>query len=558
MEEIKARILLENLLNRISQSTDGLYQVRGGMTRDEMEAIRFALNLLEEGPPPTTPDERSGEVAVAAEVEEEDLPVEIDFSTLEMPAPPDDRRLCVDFGTAMSKVTLVRDPTSERDYEEIVVLKIGEAGGQDPTVSENMLISSVYIDDQGLLWFGQEAVGRSQKEDARVSNRQRLDNIKLYLSEGSADQVSDRFNPTEMKITYGDMVLAYLMFLTGTVNHCLKAEEEQLNLKRRFALPCFPEGKSAESARILRKMLGEAQILADTFYYTLQDGIPLKRFIQALQQIRESKREYEFIGKSITEPLGVAGSIVDWEPDTKAPSMLLMVIDVGAGTSDFSMFITGVHPKTGERAAFGVKGAAEGITEAGNHLDKLLQEYILNRAGIDSSHENWGNIRGNLALDLRDYKETLFREGEVMVALLTGDSVEIELDDFLGLDQVRKFGDSLRECRDMILERVEAAFIERVWENSLAVALTGGGAELPMVKALAKGKVTAQGKELRVAQTHSFPHWLQEEYDELESDYPRIAVSLGGARKKLIELEGFATTTAGDVKNLPVFDIFYD
>ena len=72
-----------------------------------------------------------------------------------------------------------------------------------------------------------------------------------------------------------------------------------------------------------------------------------------------------------------------------------------------------------------------------------------------------------------------------------------------------------------------------------------------MVKELAKGKVTAQGKELRIVQTPAFPRWLQDDYDELERDYPRIAVSLGGARAKLIESAGVASITAGDIKGPP-------
>jgi len=42
-----------------------------------------------------------------------------------------------------------------------------------------------------------------------------LDNIKRYLSEeGLTNKVNGRFNPTDIDISYGDLILAYLMYLT--------------------------------------------------------------------------------------------------------------------------------------------------------------------------------------------------------------------------------------------------------------------------------------------------------------------------------------------------------
>ncbi len=60
--------------------------------------------------------------------------------------------MCFDFGTAMSKVTLIRDETEERDYEDIEVLHLGKPGDQEE-ISETMLVSSVFISGDGLLWF---------------------------------------------------------------------------------------------------------------------------------------------------------------------------------------------------------------------------------------------------------------------------------------------------------------------------------------------------------------------------------------------------------------------
>ena len=43
-----------------------------------------------------------------------------------------------------------------------------------------------------------------------------------------------------------------------------------------------------------------------------------------------------------------------------------------------------------------------------------------------------------------------------------------------------------------------------------------------------------------------FPSWLAEDHPNLESDYSRIAVALGGAREKIIQSNGSMSTTSSD------------
>jgi hypothetical protein len=577
LDAVEARILLKNLLKRIRPVGDDEYELSGSLTDDEMVALQLALAAIQGGmvpptlptPPPSVPvpsppdslkpipafTPAPGPKPDVVEPSEPApvVPVfELDMSVLTLPEPPQDRRLCLDFGTAMSKVTLVRDPITERNYEEIDVLQLGVPGDQEE-VSYTMLVSSVFIDGDGLLWFGQMAVERSRLEEGR----KRLDNIKHYLSvegDGLNSVVTDIFNPTDIEITYGDMVLAYLMFLTWAVNHCLEEINEPRNLPRRFAMPCFKGAKANDTANRLGEMLGDAQILADTFFSTLQKGIPLGTFVDAVSQLRNSHRTYSFLKEAITEPLGVAGSIMSWEDEVNS---LAMVVDVGAGTSDFSLYRMRYDEKEGKGIAFEVQDSSQGITEAGNYLDTLLRGLILKNAGVTSEHEHWVNILGNLELDLRDYKERLFQDGEISVRLFTDELVSVSLDEFLSLQQVVDFGNSLKACRDEILNRVDLSWIEGAPNGALGLALTGGGASLPMVKALAEGEIKVQGKKLKLVQTKEFPTWLEEEYPDLEADYPRIAVSLGGARKRIIESGGVARITAGGNSSSPTLGGYY-
>lgn len=567
MEITEAQIILANLRERIEQGSDGKYRLPGIVTTAELAALDFfsskastptSAHVSEANAPKVEetlakPTEPSPSVVATAEVSpaliEED--VALDLSTLSLPQVDQPYRVCLDFGTAMSKATFVHD--NERDdMEEIQVLMLGVPGDQEQ-VDEVMLVSSVYIDAKGLLWFGQHAVEQAQAAPDGMNAR--MDNIKRALSEGNlGEPVDPTHNPTQYSLTYEDVVLAYLAFFTWTINYALRNDVDEpkvaSNFKRRFAMPCFPRANAQSVRDKLHVLLGEAQILADTFQDDIHEGLPLGRFLGALKQLRSEKRSYPFIEESVTEPLGVAGSLLSWKNDHDS---LALVVDIGAGTSDFSLYrlkITVDEDGTIDRAkttAGEVDGTARGITEAGNHLDKILKAFILKQSGVDATHARYQNIAHDLERDIRHHKEALFTTGSAYVVLYTGDTVEFTLDEFMALEAVQDFEASLRKTMVDILESADPAWINWVRTDAnrrLNIVLAGGGATLPMVKRLAEGTVTAHGITIPVAAAKSFPDWLRDDYPDLETPYPRIAVSLGGARKNIISSMGALKTTA--------------
>jgi molecular chaperone HscA len=563
MDLFEAQFLLKNLLSRIETREDGSRQLPGMLTDGELSALRIALDLLSSQPPSTY-----GAVKLESAPSSSPLPtteppkpavpenrIELDLSALTSPEPPKNTRLCLDFGTAMSKATLVHDDDATA-AEEIHVLQLGVPSDQEE-ISEVMLISSVYIDNDGMLWFGKAAVDRSMVEGGDGS-RQRLDNIKRRLSEEGWDElVGPRFNPTNIPITHGDMVLAYLMFMTWAVNGCLKTLAYPRNLPRRFAMPCLSGEKRRETVHRLTRLVGEAQVLADTFDSTLRNGIALSDFLQAKNELRKVPRSYRYVDVDITEPLGVAGSIISWRSNV---DMLTMVVDVGAGTSDFSLYRVHLNQDKNQNTAVEVADSSRGLTEAGNHLDRMLIELIIKKSRITSDDPVWVNVRSALELQIRDFKETLFNDGFVFVTLMNGTEVDIDLNEFLELEPVRQFGDNLRATMIEILESIDSSWVKWVKaqpNRRLVVMLTGGGSTLPMVLPLAKGDIKVKGIDIPVASAPSFPKWLQEIDANLEADYPRVAVSLGGARKQIIQRGNAAHITAGDVTGTPVLGGYY-
>ena len=585
METIEAKVLLRNLLKRIRTQEDGSHQLLGVLTDGEVDALQLAVTLFEgagtlptqiSGPQPVEPvvspppssippiptfPGQGGDEPDSVDQPETPEPgikkprIDLDLTALSLPTPPKNVRLCLDFGTAMSKATLVED-NDDADSEEIHVLRLGVPGEQEE-ISEVMLISSVYIDTEGRLWFGKAAVDRSMVQ-GRDGSRPRLDNIKRRLSEdGWDEQVGTRLNPTELSVTYGDMVLAYLMFMTWAVNSSLEEMGYPWNLPRRFAMPCLPGEKGRETVHRLKRVVGEAQVLADTFYSTLKNGIALEDFLAAVAELRGEPREYVYVAEDITEPLGVAGSMMSWKAFVDT---LILVVDVGAGTSDLSLYRIHFDPKTKQNVAREIEDSSRGLTEAGNYLDRMLIELIIKKSGIKSDDPMWINVRGALELQIRDLKESLFNDEFVFVSLMNGTEVDIELSEFLELDAVARFGANLRDTMVDILESVDKSWINWILADPrrrLVVALTGGGAELPMVKALAEESIRVNGQSIPVARALAFPKWLRELDENLEADYPRVAVSLGGARRRLIQRGASARITAGDVTQPPKLGGYY-
>lgn len=573
---LESQILLQNLLERFKPAQDGGYVLPGELTEREFRALTHALDHLKQEVDqsqgedekttfidiPVAKQEKTakpepslvepelelesdvrGDIPSTEEVKPSVTYTPLNISTMSLPTPKSNVRVCLDFGTAMSKATLISEETDDDSIEDIEVISLGIPGDQEE-ISENMLVSSVFIDDLGKIWFGQAAVQMSHIQPPDT-HRQRLDNIKRYLSEeGLSSEVGKQFNPTSSQITYEDMVLAYLSYFTWAMNQATSLQGIDKNILRRFAMPCFDKMKHVQVVNKLKQLLGEAQILADTFDLQFSSGIELDDFLNAIAQIRKKNLKFNFIREDVTEPLGVAGSLISWQENVNS---LVMVIDIGAGTSDFSLYRMKYDEKLKKSAALEIKDSNRGITEAGNHLDKLLQGVILNKADIRQGNPLYLNTFGALNLRLRDYKEALFRDGFLSATLFNGDVVEITLDEFMALPQVKSFSKSLKECMQEILNNISPSFVHAAPNNALAVALTGGGAQLPMVKVLANGTISAHGKTLNLVQTQEFPQWLAAEYPELEQDYSRIAVSLGGARKNILQASGPATITCDPV-----------
>ena len=553
MENKIAAVLIKSLLERIERD-----QSIGVVSSLEREALLQALAALgepqisvsevstaapvvsapvEQAKQPVAEVKAQGPVAVAAEAAPTLPEVDLVLTANERSAPTDpDVMLCLDFGTAMSKAFASVQP------DEHLELELGVAAGR----TGHALPSSVFVGDNGKAYFGFEAIDRSQ--ELIESGRERLDSIKGWLSlrregdlDGESCVLSKALNPTAFKLTQGDLIRIYLAYLTdmagmAMASYSLEGKKIQRYALRRFARPCWPDQAQAKWAdALMRTMLAEAQILADTFSGRWAGGIDVAELKAAVEKLkRVGKMPDYLIADGVPEPVAVAaGAFEDMENLRDA----FMVVDVGAGTTDFGLFVSTRRPGEEEVRVFQVPASIQGLMQAGDKVDGMLRVYIAQKESIDTA-DNAGRMNmAALGLQIRSLKETLFKAGKLEYVLADGTVGQVGLEEFLADERVQRFGSLVEKGFVDSLRGVDASWLR--WLSapgvSLRVVLTGGSSQLPMMKAMAKGPIQINGFEIRREEVSPRPQWMEDVSEELQAMYPQLAVAIGGSAENMPE-----------------------
>lgn len=559
MKKEVARFLLESLIERIDRNAIG------SVSSTEREALGLALGVLvdEETMPAVVPavtdDPRPLKQPTVISARDSQAPEDDASSRLvsrsaedvRSPPPvldvvlvtkalnrdsPDDAEilLCLDFGTAMSKAFAQSD--SGQPFE----LELGAEAGQDGYA----VPSSVFITDQGKVLFGFEAVEASQElED---SNRMRLDSIKSWLSQRSNGDLDGYplhkdMNPTSVKLTEGDLIRIYLAYLTDLAvsqvqSWSIDDSSGPLSryVRRRFAHPCWPSSAQKTWAdRLMRRWMAEAQILADTFHGKWSGGLDVELVKVAVDKVKalDTRPDY-LIADGVPEPVAVAaGALADGE-DKRLP---FMVIDVGAGTTDFGLFLLREEEEREISKVFQVPGSIKALMQAGDRIDMMLKKFILDAQGVDLSEQHGRLVAADLSRRIRGLKERLFASGSVQYVLTDGTRGKIDLDDFMASRPVREFSERVEQGFKEVLDGLDDTWVSYLTKTDLTVVLSGGGANLPMMQALARGWVEVKGKRIARKLVNPLPAWISEESPDLEPVYPQLAVAIGGAAHELPE-----------------------
>ncbi len=535
MSEEVTRALLEVLLARIERdATSGNWRLVGVVSEGERNALVEAITKL------------GGKVALEAPAVASrfvQVPksrgAALNLTSLRQAAPANSEvLLCLDFGTAMSKAMATR----ERD-ENLVELPLGMRAGDPGEVYG--LRSSLFIARAGRIYFGHDAVAKSSEVEQGVA-RIRLDSLKQRLSQGrpsdlSQDMLDEATNPTTVPLSWGDAIALYLGFLTDIATSELEAKHSLSRyVRRRFARPCWEHGQATWAEGELRLMLAKAQVIADTFHDRWREGIPADEVKATLDTISGLDQLPEYLlAEGVPEPIAAAASRIETEERDRG---LFVVVDVGAGTTDFAVFWSDQDPEHDVHKVWQIPGTVEALTQAGDTIDGYLHAFILEKAHLRPGHADYGYASSRLSLEIRQHKEILIKTGGLEVVLTNSSRVKVSRDEFLSTEAVKDFESLLRDRLVGVLRQADRSWLDqlatfaRVGRDRITLVLTGGGSVLPNVKSLANADIEVHGRRFAVAEAAAVPAWIADGYPALAGAYPQLAVAIGGAARNLPEL----------------------
>ena len=364
--------------------------------------------------------------------------------------------LCLDFGTAMSKAF-----AWDRDSDKPMPLRIGRAAGEP--ASPYALNSTIFISRDGDVFFGQTAVNHAAAADPE--RHQAFQSIKDILTVGSMtdlrEPVSRPFNPGEHPISRKDVVALYLAFLTDSALLALREDhqEDSRNVPRSYTKPVFDQERDEWATDILNECAAVGQALADRFSGQWASGIPLDNLRKVIDATQASTQEKHLVVESevLPEPVAAfAGRVRNIVPE-QSRRRLMMVIDAGAGTTDFAMFAR-VESEDG-MLLFRIKNSVTTIRIAGDSVDNALMDYLLQQANVGEGHSRRGAVIADLRRDIRLIKEELFGNGSVTRQLVNDMKTEAQLDEFEECPAMVQLRKAMKAKFDEVLSGIDRSWL---------------------------------------------------------------------------------------------------
>ena len=426
--------------------------------------------------------------------------------------------LCLDFGTGFSKAAVCsagRPPWP---------LAVGSAV-QHRVYDRHMVPTALYISRDARVTFGVAAL-----DAAGLERELPFDQLKETLTSaapaGELDGILPARNNPRGGVSTRQAVTLYLAFLTEAA---LRSEHAPgRHVARSIAMPVFPEPNAQRVAAALCASLGDAHVLADHFGDALFEGIRLQDAILAFNSNLPAAPPVLAQPATIVEPVAAAAAqVLHVTPEGAGAPGMMLVIDVGAGTTDVAMFAKG--QVDGAVALRHVAGSKRSIPKAGRAIDRALIAYMVRESQTNGSSDS-RRLEAVLSRVGGRIKEELFLQGSV-----DHENVTVSLADFLASDELRcTVVRPIERGFQEMLETVDPSFYKR----TIAVRRSGGGATLPFLNSLVRdwwlGEDGGYRTNARLVSAASEPQWLDMPgYEKLQSQlrgrFHRLAVALGGA-----------------------------
>jgi hypothetical protein len=479
---------LEALIQRIVPYRDGLYRFAGPITSLELQSLRSSLGSPVDG------------------AQSHVIPAELNLSLLTS-GPPADALICIDFGTAASKIGWL-PPTGLFEPLEIG----GVAGADEP--DPFWVRSAIAIDENDRIVFGRRAELAAERVGGTA-----VTSFKSKLWEDPHKIRETALESEFATFSYEDCILAYLAFLTHVGEVALSSKGQPAYTARRYAMPYAYDPDRKQVRELLGELLGKAAILADTLGSELLEGVEsgkLRSLLDAVATVQVPdwlKAQPPCVG----EPVAAGNFAMDLEIGRQT---VYMIVDIGAGTTDFCILCLKKRGDTEELEPIQIRDGTLSVPLAGDAIDLALVNFLIR---VEQAEE-WRNY---LFRNVRAIKERLFDDGSVDIELPGQALIYVRREDFIASPEWQRFVQALSRMQAQCFDQADRVYLENYGSGAIRVVITGGGSRLPVRDALASGRSPGEVKVERI-HAEALPDDILNQFGAIESLLPRLAVALGG------------------------------
>lgn len=439
-------------------------------------------------------------------------------------------RICIDFGTALSKASICLDPTLPLEVG-VKPLPIGAiAGAEHP-----LLTPSVLFVDEGRIFFGSAALELARR--GVETNRDPLLSFKTVLGARDvqaalAAKIPPSIDPTGT-FKARDALVLYLAYLDQLIRRAIELAPNMppgaANARRRYTSPVWKQGGMVDHA--FEAIFNEAAALSQRLGPLLlsSEGISIAQSKDALDRAAASPGD-GLLETGVFEPHAAAAASLAF---TNAPTRFVMVFDMGAGTTDIAAFEfdESVDPPSLSE----IKEARQCSALAGDEIDRILISLIFRKRGVDKANPDDPRALRSTRLSARELKRELFTQGKC--GLRNGwIATTLKLSELQEDQTFRQYQAALAETIARSLGAV-AARAQQVRADVIDVVLAGGGSHLPFLPDLvrvAANRIQCPVR-LRVGPLSPANTLYQGVDTSLRGVFPQIAMSVGGALVEMMD-----------------------
>ncbi len=433
-------------------------------------------------------------------------------------------RICIDFGTALSKASICLDPTLPLEVG-VKPLPIGGISGAE----HPLLTPSVMYVDGGRLYFGPSALEHAHRgvENARDP----LLSFKTVLGASNVQEaLQTKLRPSmDPTATFKqrDALVLYLAYLDQLIREAIDLAPNMpsgvANSKRRYTSPVWRPGSGVDLA--FEGIFNEAAAVSQKLGGLLigKEGVSIAQCKDALDRAAAAPGN-GLLETGIFEPHAAAAAALAF---TSMPTRFVIVLDIGAGTNDIAAFDfdESVEPPSLSE----IKEARQCSALAGDEIDRILIELMLRRSGFDRNNPDDMRTLRAARLTARELKKDLFKHGKCIMRI-GRKTITVQAKEMAEDPNFRTYQQSLAQTIAASL-RVVAAKAREVGATTIDVVLAGGGSHLPFLPALVQhaGNSVAQGITLRVGPLSPANPLYTSIDTSLRDVFPQISMSVGGA-----------------------------